>query len=108
MTKLQDALNNYTLKGFILKQISEALTEHVDGVLEGLAAEVLEDDSAIIYKLVREDLLVRAKPYLNWSNGELNDKVRHRAIQVTYRVPEGRSVGLFVSKSLKILVPLRA
>ena len=79
------------------------------GVLEGLAAEVLEDDSTIIYKLVRNDMEVKAKPFLSWSNGEIiNAKVRHRAIQVTYQLPKGRNQGLFVSKSIKILVPLRA
>ena len=106
MTKLQDKLNSYVLKGFILKKASETLEEYVDGELDGLAGEVLEDDSVVIYRLTRDDMDVKARPFLTWSEGKV-ERRPGRSVGVSYERAEGRSQGLFVTKSLKILVPLR-
>ena len=106
MTKTQDTLNSYVLKGYVLKQVSETLQDYVDGELDGLAGEVLEDDSVVIYRLRRDDLKVSARPFLTWAEGKV-ERRSGRSVGVTYERPEGRSQGLFVTKSLKILVPLR-
>ena len=104
--KQEKTLENYHLKGKLLKGLGDELLPHLEGDCKGLAAEVLEDESLIIYQFERSGSEISAKPAFNVVNGEISQR-SGRAFGVVPVKPEGRSVGLFISKSCKVLVPLR-
>ena len=107
MTPLQERLSNYQLKGRILKQVTKDIDEWVDGLFCGLAAEVLEDESVVVYKMNRRTQPVTATPWIHWTSGQVVEE-SGEAIEISYILPENRSVGvLFHNEAEKILIPLR-
>ena len=102
----QELLNNFLIKGFILKQISKDLKPHLEGVIKGLCAQTTSDTEAIIYQIdeIQEDK-VMMKPWFSWNDGVLLDAKGRRMSFYPYK-PEGKSVGMFVSKSGKVAIPL--
>ena len=106
-TLLKERLGSYQLKGKILKQVAKDIDEWVDGLICGLAAEVLEDESVIIYKMNRRKDPVTASPFLRWSDGEVVEQSGEE-IEISYILPENRSVGVSIHNDAeKILIPLR-
>ena len=106
-TLLQERLGSYQLKGKILKQVTKDLDEWVDGLVCGLAAEVLEDESVIIYKMNRRKDPVTATPWLHWTDGQVQEESGEE-IEISYILPENRSVGVLIhNEAEKILIPLR-
>ena len=106
--KRDELLANYVLKGNVLKRVSLDIIPKLSGVIDGLAAEVLSDDSVEVYRLDRTGKGVKAVPFLYWRKGEVAERSSTRGMNLDYVVPEGRSKGLFVSKTLRVLVPLLA
>jgi len=106
-SKREEILNNYTLKGLILKQVSLDIKDQLSGVVDGIAAEVVSDENVIVYRIDREKG-IKAVPFLQWKTGTVSKRASTRGMNLDYVVPEGRSKGLFVSKTNKILVPLLA
>ena len=62
--KSKDALSNYQLKGFILKQVSSDIVPYLDGVLSGLVGEVHEDESVTVFKLEHTKKNSTIRPFL--------------------------------------------
>ena len=103
----EEILSSYVLQGRLLKQVSEDIQPHLEGVLDGLAAEVVSEESVIVYKLDRTSG-VKAIPFLSWKSGEVTKSSSTRGMNLEYVIPEGRSKGLFLSKANKVCVPLQA
>ena len=93
------------MKGKLLKQVSSDLTPHLDGLVDGLVAEALSDDKVNVYRLDRGDE-VKAIPFMTWKAGEVVKSTSKRGMVLDYVVPEGRSKGMFMSKTNKIMIPL--
>jgi hypothetical protein len=53
------------LKGRILKQVIKDIDGKVDGLICGLAVEVLEDESVVVYKMNRRTQPVTATPWIH-------------------------------------------
>ena len=106
--KRDELLANYVLKGNVLKRVSLDILPKLSGVIDGLAAEVLNDDSVEIYRLDRTGKGAKAVPFLYWKKGEVTERSRTRGMNLDYVLIPGRSKGLFVSKTLRVLVPLLA
>ena len=108
--KQQKVLDNYVLKGMILKRVCSDIENNLDGVLDGICGEVLPDDSVVVYKLDRRGQKVKAGKFLEWKDGVVSEIAKAgRPYEVEYILPEGRSVGLFLNKAAtKVLVALRA
>lgn len=49
----EEILSEYVLQRRLLKQVSEDIQPHLEGVLDGLAAEVVDENTVIICKLDR-------------------------------------------------------
>ena len=107
LEKRQEVLANYVLKGRLLKTVGEDIQPYLPGVIDGLVAEVISDQSVIIYKLDRKNG-TKAIPFLSWKSGQITKRASTRGMNLEYLVPEGRSKGLFLSKTNKICVPLQA
>ena len=106
-TLLQERVGSYQLKGRILKQVTQNLDDKVDGLICGLAAEVLEDESVIIYKMNRRKDPVTATPWLRWASGQVQEESGEE-IEISYILPENRSVGVLIHNDAEmILIPLR-
>ena len=103
----EEILSSYVLQGRLLKHVSEDIQPHLEGVLDGLAAEVVSEESVIVYKLDRTSG-VKAVPFLSWKSGEVTKRSSTRGMNLEYVIPEGRSKGLFLSKANKVCVPLQA
>ena len=73
-------MNNYVLKGRILKQVGLNIIPNLSGVLFGLAAEVLSDTNVIVYQL---DRTKRAKAvlFLHWKPGSVTDSYLQTLIE---------------------------
>ena len=99
------AIEEFTLRGRLLKQVSSDLTPHLDGIVDGLVAEALSDDEVNIYRLDRGDE-VKAIPFMTWKAGEVEKSANKRGMVLDYAVPEGRSKGMFMSKTNRIMIPL--
>ena len=103
----EEILSEYVSQGRILKQVSEDIQPHLEGVLDGLAAEVVDENTVIIYKLNREKG-GKGLPFLLWSSEKVIEKSSKKGLLLEYVIPEGRSKGLLVSKTNRICVPLLA
>ena len=99
------AIEDFVLRGQLLKQVSSGLTPHLDGIVDGLVAEALNDEEVNIYRLERGDE-VKAIPFMTWKAGEVEKSASKRGIALDYVIPEGRSKGMFMSKTNKVMVPL--
>ena len=100
-------IEEYVLRGRLLKQVGEDIQPLLPGVVCGLAAEVVSEESVIVYKLDRTSG-VKAIPFLSWKSGEVTEWSSTRGMNLEYVVPEGRSRGLFLSKTNRVCVPLQA
>ena len=95
------------MKGKILKQVAKDIDAKVDGLICGLAAEVLEDESVIIYKMNSRKDPVTATPWLHWTDGVVVEESGEE-IEISYILPENRSIGVLIHNDAeKILIPLR-
>ena len=99
------AIEEFVLRGRLLKQVSSDLTPHLAGIVDGLVAEALNDEEVNIYRLERGDE-VKAIPFMTWKAGEVEKSASKRGMVLDYVVPEGRSKGMFMSKTNKVMVPL--
>ena len=99
------AIEDFVLKGKLLKQVSSELTPHLDGIVDGLVAEALSDEEVNIYRLDRGNE-IKAIPFLTWKSGEVEKPSSNRGLALDYVIPEGRSKGMFMSKTNKIMIPL--
>ena len=100
-------IEEYVLRGRLLKQVGEDIQPFLPGVVCGLVAEVVSEESVIVYKLDRTSG-VNAVPFLSWKSGEVTKRSSTRGMNLEYLVPAGRSKGLFLSKINKVCVPLQA
>ena len=98
-------MNNYQLKGFVLKQVIQDIKDALAGVLEGPAADVVADDNVIVYKIDRTKGIMGV-PFLKWKAGTVSKRASTRGMNLEYIVRLNRSKGLLVSKTDRILVPL--
>ena len=89
----------------MLKRVSLDRLPKLSGVIDGLAAEVLNDDSVEIYHLDRTGKGVKAEPFLYWKKGVVAERSSTRGMNLDYVLTLGRSKGLIVSKTLRVLVP---
>ena len=95
------------MKGKILKQVAKDIDAKIDGLICGLAAEVLEDEFVIIYKMNRRKDPVIATPWLHWTDGVVVEESGEE-IEISYILPENRSIGVLIHNDAdKILIPLR-
>ena len=101
----EEALNNYQLKGFVLKQVSQDSKDELAGALEGLAAEVTADDKVALDKIDRTKG-TKGASLLQWKGGTVSKRGATRDMNLESCLPEGRSKGLLLSKDYKILFPL--
>ena len=76
--------------------------------MTGLLAEAVSDGNVIVVQLDRSGKEVKAIPFLQWREGTVTEQADKRNISIEYVRPEGRSKGLFVSKTNKICVFLMA
>ena len=107
--KRDELLANYVLKGNVLKRVPIDILPKLSGVIDGLAAEVLSDDSVEIYHLDRSGKGVKAVPFLYWRKGEVAERSSTRGMTwIMWFQKGGLNKGLFVSKTLRVLVPLLA
>ena len=81
------AIEEFVLKGKLLKQVSSDLTPHLDGIVDGLVAEALSDEEVNIYRLDRGDE-VKAIPFMTWKAGEVEKSSSKRGLVLDYVVPE--------------------
>ena len=107
LNKRNNVIEEYVLRGRLLKQVGEDIQPFLPGVVCGLAAEVVSEESVIVYKLDRTSG-VKAVPFLSWKSGEVTKRSSTRGMNLEYVIPEGRSKGLFLSKANKVCVPLQA
>ena len=98
-------IEEFTLRRRLLKQVSSDLTPHLDGIVDGLVAEALSDEEVNTYRLDRGDE-VKAIPFMTWKSGEVEKSTGKRGMVLDYVVPEGRSKGMFMSKTNRIMIPL--
>ena len=68
---------------------------------------MVDENTVIIYKRDREKG-VKGLPFLFWTSEKVIEKPSKRGLLLEYVIPEGRSKGLLVSKTNKVLVPLLA
>ena len=99
-------MENYVLKGRLLKQVSIEISPHLDGVVDGLVAEVLPDDSVKVYRLDRGEE-IKAIPFLQWADGQVKQSASNKSLTIEYVLPAGRSKGIFMTESNQIMVPLQ-
>ena len=66
---------------------------------------MLNDDSVEIYRLDRTGKEVKAVPCLYWKKGVVAERSSTRGMNLDCVLTPGRSQGLFVSKTLRVLVP---
>ena len=104
--KQKKALNEYKLKGLLLKPLPELVLPLLEGDCSGLVAEITEDGSVLVHKLTLGADKTTAKPFLSVKDG-VAESVSGRAVSVVPAKPEGKSVGVFISKSCKIFVPIK-
>ena len=76
--------------------------------MTGQVAEVESDGNVIVVQLDRSRKEVKAIPFLQWREGKVTERADKRKMSIEYVRPEGRSQGLFVSKTNKICVTLMA
>ena len=108
-TKHKKAVDNYQLLGFVFKRVCSDIENHLDGVLEGICAEVEDENNVMIYKLDRRGAKVKASKFLKWENGAVNEiKKAGRPYVVAYHKPENRSVGVFITSGAIIMIALGA
>ena len=88
----------------MLKRVSPDGLPKLSGVIDGLAAEVLNDDSVEIDRLDRTGKGVKADPFLYWKKGVVAERSSTRGMNLDCVLTPGRSQGLFVSKTLRELV----
>ena len=98
-------IEEFVLRGRLLKQVSSDLTPHLDGIVDGLVAEALSDEEVNIYRLDRGDE-VKAIPFMTWKSGEVEKSAAKRGMVLDYVVPPNRSKGMFMSKTNRIMIPL--
>ena len=108
MSKRDEVLANYKMKGFLFKDAGTALEKggHLDGILCGLACETLEDETLNIFQIKRGKRETTVSPWKHWKPDAIED-LDGGSFSVEWVVPEGRSQGLYVSKRNRVLVPLR-
>ena len=64
------AIEECTLLGQCLKQLSSDLAPHLQGIVDGLVAEALSDEEANVYRLDRGDE-VKAIPFMVFKSREV-------------------------------------
>ena len=104
--KQAKALNEYKLKGLLLKPLPELVLPLLEGECGGLVAEITEDESVLVHKLTLKSDKTSVKPFLSVKDG-VAESVSGRAVSVVPAKPEGKSVGVFISKTCKIFVPIK-
>ena len=75
----------------MLKRVSSDVTPHLDGIVDGLVAEALNDEEVNIYQLDRGDEF-KTILFMTWKAGEFEKATGER--------------GMFMSKTNKIMIPL--
>ena len=93
------------INGPLLREASDSLQPHLSGVLDGLCAEVVDQD-VIIYKINRHNDL-SVTPVWSYKGGE----VVHRdgdTLPVTYLRPEGKKWGFFMTDDKRALIALKS
>ena len=105
----REVLDEFHLKGLLLKKVSADIQEHLDGVLSGLVAETHEDESVTVYSLDIEEKGDFIRPLLKWDHGEVKMMSKKgRRASASYVVPEGKGLGVYLDKKDRVFVPLRA
>lgn len=111
MTTTYTIPSDFVLKGFILKSISQGISDKLDGILKGVIAEVVEHEdethSANIFLLDRSGEEVMASPFMTWTERGVTE-IEGEPFCVRYLVPPNRSRGLFVSEDNRVFSPLSA
>lgn len=106
--KYKTKIDAYLLKGHLLKGASQAIQENIKGTVDGLTAEVRDDDSVLVYSLSYEGTELKGKPILKvGTEGEVSE-LKGRRVTLESVIPDGKSRNLLVSKTGKITVPLMA
>lgn len=107
--KQQQALDSFEFKGLVLKAVGQAISPLMDRELNGLAAEVISEDHAVVYRLRYDNEEITGGPFLEWKEGQV-ERRSGRRVKLSYVVPNGRkqAQGLFITSSNKILVGLRS
>ena len=102
---------DFVLKGFVLKEVSRSLTKYLDGILNGIIAEVIEiaegKHQVNIFLLDRSGEEVMAMPWKKWTEGEI-EEIDGEPFEVRFYIPPNRSRGLFVSSDNRVFSPLNA
>ena len=108
-SKQQQVLDNFVFQGMVLKAVSQAIAPLMDRELNGLAAKVVSEDHAVIYRLRYDNEEITGGPFLEWKGGKV-ERRSGRRVKLSYVVPNGRkqAQGLFMTSSNKILVGLRS
>ena len=93
------------INGPLLREASDALQPHLDGFLDGLCAEI-DDQDVIIYRINRQETL-SVTPVWGYKEGEVTQRDGD-TIPVKYWVPEGMKMGFFVTDDKKALIALKS
>ena len=107
LNKWKEVIEGYILRGRLLKQVGDDIQPFLPGVVCGLVAEVLSEDSVNIFKLDRS-AGVKAIPFLSWRGGVITESRSTRGMNLEYILPEGKSKGMFLSKTNRVCIPLQA
>ena len=108
--KTKQVLDDYSLKGYILKQVTTDIEEHLDGVTDALLGEVHDDESVTVYQLHLGSEQDTISPFLKWKNHKVEEVTTQqgRKPSVEYVMSRDKGQGLFVDKNARVFVPMRA
>lgn len=109
--KHQQKIDDFIIPGTILKQVSSDISPYLDGCLEGILCEVINENHAEVYKLIDDskDEILRAQLFLRWTSEQLSPIYDDRKLRVTPMIPPGKSKGIYVTQfGARILVALLA
>ncbi len=67
---IQERINNFDIQGSIRRESSRGLWDEMKYLCHGLLSEVTEDETVIVYKLIREEDNLIVQKILGW-NGEV-------------------------------------
>ena len=98
------------MKGYILKQVTTDIEEHLDGVTDALLGEVHDDESVTVYQLHLGREQDTISPFLKWKNHKVEEVTTQqgRKPSVEYVMSRDKGQGLFVDKNARVFVPMRA
>ena len=92
----REVVDSYVIKGPTIRQVGEEIDSHLDGILDAICFEVVDESSVGVFLVKRGDDTLTLKPFLQWEQGKVTlCSPRSEGTDVEFVKPPHKGQGVF-------------